>query len=54
MKGKFEKWVRYINNIRKEFPRSIPLKQEFFTTTDLHVSSDASIIANCVVVSALV
>ena len=46
LKREIEKWVRDINNLKTESPRSISL--------DLHVFADSSIVANCAAVYALV
>ena len=54
LKRKIEKWVRDINNVKTELPRSIPLVQDSITAIDLHVLSDASIVANCAAVYAAV
>ena len=46
LKEKFKKWVNDIANILIEMPRSIPTHKESFTSVDLHVFVDASIVAN--------
>ena len=46
LKEKFKKWVNDIANILIEMPRSIPTHKESFTSVDLHVFGDASIVAN--------
>ena len=40
--------------MKTELPRSIPLVQDSITATDLHVLADASIVANCAAVYAVV
>ena len=40
--------------MKTELPRSIPLAQDSVTAIDLHVFADASIVANCAVVYAVV
>ena len=54
LKEKFKKWVSDITNIPIEIPRSIPTHKESITSVDLHVFGDASIIANCAAVYAVV
>ena len=54
LKRKIEKWVRDINNMKTELPRSIPLAQDSITAIDLHVFADTSIVANCTAVYAVV
>ena len=51
---KIEKWVRDINSVKTELPRSITLARDSTTATDLHVFADASIVANCAAVYAVV
>ena len=40
--------------MKTELPRSIPLAQDSITAIDLHVFADASIVANCAAVYAVV
>ena len=47
LKKKIEKWVRDINSMKTELPRSVPFAQDSVTAIDLHVFADASIVANC-------
>ena len=54
LKKKFKKWVNDITNILIEIPRSIPTHKESITSVDLHVFGDASIVANCAAVYAVV
>ena len=54
LKKKFTKWVNDITNILIEIPRSIPTHKESITSVDLHVFGDASIVANCAAVYAVV
>ena len=53
LKSKIEKWVRDINNVKTELPRSIPLAQGSITSINLHVFADASIVANCTAIYAV-
>ena len=46
--------MRDINNVKTELPRSTPLAQDSITADDLHVFADASIVANCAAVYAVV
>ena len=48
------KWLNDITNILIEIPRSIPTHKESITSVDLHAFGDASIVANCVAVYAVV
>ena len=50
LKRKTWKWMRDINNVKTELPRSIPLAQDSVTAIDLHVFADASIVAICAAV----
>ena len=54
LKRKIAKWVRDINCVKRELPRSIPLAQDSITAIDLHVFADVSIVANWVAVYAIV
>ena len=51
---KIEKWVRDINSVKTELPRSMTLARDSTTATDLHVFADPSIVANCAAVYAVV
>ena len=51
---KFEEWASDISSIKTEILRYIPLKRESVTTIDLHLFGDASVIANCAAVYALI
>ena len=51
---KIEKWVRDINSVKTELPRSMTLARDSTTATDLHVFAHASIVANCAAVYAVV
>ena len=46
--------MRDIDNVKTELPRSIPLAQVSITAIDLHVFADASIVAICAAVYAVV
>lgn len=46
LKSKIEDWVRDINSVKTELPRSIGLAHESITAIDFHVFADASIVAN--------
>ena len=50
---KVEKWVRDINSVETELPRSTPLAQDSVPAIDLRVFADASIVANCAAVYAV-
>ena len=54
LKKKFKKWVNDITNILIEISRSIPTHKESITSLDQHVFRDASIVANCTAVCAVV
>ena len=53
LKRKIEKWVRDVNSVKSELPRSIPFAQESINAIDLHAFADASIVANCAAVYAV-
>ena len=53
LKKKFKKVVNYITNILIELPRSILTHKESLTSVDLHVFGNASILANCAAVDAV-
>ena len=53
-KNFLKKWVNDITNIPTEIPGSIPTSKESITSVDLHVFGDASILANCAAVYAVV
>ena len=46
--------MRDTSSLKSEIPRSVPLHKESITAVDLHVFGDASIIASCAVVYAVV
>ena len=54
LKKKFKKRVNDITNILIEIRKSIPTQKESITSLDLHVFGDASIVANCAAVYAVV
>ena len=54
LKRKCKKWVQNISSNKKVLPRAKLLKLESVTPIDLHVFGDASILANCAAVYALV
>ena len=54
LKKKIKKWVNDITNILIETPRSILTHEESITSVDLHVFGDASVVANCAAVYAVV
>ena len=54
LKKKIKKWVNDIANILIEIRRSIPTHNESITSVDLHVFGDASILANCAAIYAVV
>ena len=54
IKKKFRKWVNNIINILIEIPWSIPTHKELITSVDLPVFVDASIVAKCAAVYAVV
>ena len=54
LKTRFEKWAKDISCIKTEIPRSIPLNIESVTSLDLHVFGDASVLANCAAVYAVI
>ena len=54
IKEKIKKWAKDITNILIEIPRSISTHNESITSVDLHVFGDASIVANCAAVYAVV
>ena len=45
--------MRDFNSEKTELPRSIPLAQDSITAIDLQVFADASIVANCAAVYAV-
>ena len=49
-----KKWENDITNTLIEILRSIPTHKEAITSVDLHVFGDASIVANCAAVYAIV
>ena len=49
-----KKWVNDNTNILLEIPQSFPTHKESTTSVELHVLGDASIVANCAVVYAVV
>ena len=53
LKHKFKKSVQDISSNKIVLRRAIPLKLEFVTAIDLHVFGDASILANCATVYAV-
>ena len=52
LKKNFKNWVNNITNILIEIP--IPTHKESITSVDLHVFGDASTVANCAAVYAVV
>ena len=54
LKNKFVKWMRDTSGLKNEIPRSVALNKESITAVDLHVFGDASIVASCAVVYAVV
>ena len=54
LKNKFVKWMRETSSLKNEIPRSVALNKESITAVDLHVFGDASIVASCAVVYAVV
>ena len=54
LKRKIEKWVRDINSVKTELPKSIHLANDSITAIDLYVFSDTSIVANYAAVYAVV
>ena len=54
LKNKFVKWVRDTSSLKSKISRLVALNKESITTVDLHVFGDASIVASCVVVYAVV
>ena len=54
LKKKFYKRVNAITNILIEIPRSVLIHKESITYVDLHLFGDASIVANCAAVYAVV
>ena len=46
LKSKIEDWVRDINSVKTELPRSIGLAHESITAIEFHVFADASIVAD--------
>ena len=54
LKNKFVKWMRDTSSLKNEIPRSLALNKESITAVDLHVFGDASIVASCAVVYAVV
>ena len=54
LKMNIEKWVRDINRVKREIPRSVPLAQGPITAIDLYVFADAIVVASCDTVYAVV
>ena len=54
LKKEVKKWVNDITNIPIEIPRSTPTNTESITFVDLHIFGNASILANCAAVYAVV
>ena len=48
------KWMRDTSSLNNELPRSVALNKESITAVDLHVFGNASIVASCAVVYAVV
>ena len=54
LKNKFVKWMRDTLNLKNEIPRSVALNKESITAVDFHVFGDASMVASCAVIYAVV
>ena len=54
LENKFVKWVRDASSFKNEIWRSVALNKKSITAVDLYVFGDASIIASCAVVYAVV
>ena len=54
LKNKFVKWMRGTLSFKTEIPRSVAPNKESITAVDVHVFGDASIVATCAVVYAVV
>ena len=54
LKNKFVKWMRDTLNLKNEIPKSVTLNMESITAVDLYLFGDASIVAICAVVYAVV
>ena len=52
--NKFLKLVKDASSYKNEIPRSVALNKESITTVYLHVFDDASIVASCAVIYAVV